>query len=747
MHSIATLTTKDKDPEFVQGSDHSPEPGHTLLGRIMENRLTRRLLHSGGPALLMIGLYYLSREISMFGVVGYSVGFAVGMLALLAIPGWVIVARLLHIDWNRFFWIIPVAGLGFQILVVLAVYVPTTLWNSGLALPIIFPAVSASSLSIIGWVSFQNRASGNGFHLWDWVRENRSIIMILFIGLAARTLMLPYSTTPAPDGALYLSQARNSVLEGTFSARVSGDSLVIPEWTSLGLSTHPFVVFALSVFFLIGDPSYGTGKLMALFSSLMLGAVCYYIARELFGAFAGLVAALLLALHPWFLFWSAVLYGPEILATLWLSTFLFILTYAKSNQMLTRRLALSLGVTAVLVLGSQYVLFWGIFLALPVLLAIQGRASLKHKTFLLTFSLVLVSIPFAYFASRPDFYILTEVPWAYWVASLGIPIALLVASQLRAHTWPGPLISVFAAMNVGFQVLLARAYLIKQFYSDSQLVSVPVSGILEPNQFYFRALFTNFDLNRVLATQLAFWELLAAGAGLVVVALALGSFLIRVSSECRTAFVGVAIAGSLFYTVGSTDTETVVVWSNYRFVLGFVPIIALLAASLIEPLARVMQTSLPRISRSRGLLPALLIALIVASYAPSYVEARQSIDIFDTASLWGPLVEWAQSTPPETIFLIPQPYLFNWLTQRSSFALHPAQDSPHQNLDSVISLIRQYRIDYLVILSNDAGSQQLIASYLSDPSHLPDGFDLAFQEVVGGISVWAYNVSLASVAQ
>src|SRR3989442_8433421 len=294
------------DPQ-ARGAEHvDPQ----LVPRIFVKQI-RRASRALVLPLCMPALYILAKQIQTVGTGGYIVSFVVALTALLVVPGYVIVDRFHSLGWSRFWVLMPLVGFGFQLLVILVIYVFVSPWyTGGFSFVSLFIAVSFAMLVLAGLFRTQRATRiARRASLLTLTKSNLTIVALLVLALTLRLYLSSYSTTPATDGALYLAQARNSILSGSFSAQVSGDNPVIPGWTTYGLSTHPFVVFGLTLFFLMGDLSYVTGQTMALFSSLMLVAVSYYVAREAFGQLAGIVAGLLTALNPWLIFWSVVLYG------------------------------------------------------------------------------------------------------------------------------------------------------------------------------------------------------------------------------------------------------------------------------------------------------------------------------------------------------------------------------------------------------------------------------------------------------
>src|SRR5207245_1252398 len=108
-------------------------------------------------------------------------------------------------------------------------------------------------------------------------------------------------------------------------------------------------------------------------------------------------------------------------------------------------------------------------------------------------------------------------------------------------------------------------------------VSIGTSGLLEPTQWYSRLWTSGFDT--LIVAQYGFWQLLAVSSGVTLFLLGVVLFSLKVGSKQKAPFILAMVAGSLFYSLGAIgkgflDPQ----WWNYRLVIGFVPILAVLAS-------------------------------------------------------------------------------------------------------------------------------------------------------------------------
>src|SRR5437867_2342262 len=136
----------------------------------------------------------------------------------------------------------------------------------------------------------------------------------------------------------------------------------------------------------------------------MVGA--FYLAGTLFGRLPSIAAGCMVALQPWLVFWSGVLYGPEISATVWLVVLLLLLSISTIQGSNTTVLSVLTAVSFILLLGSEYPIAWGLLIGFPFMFAfLKGKTS-GLRAFVASSALIVAGLPLLYFASRPDYYLL-----------------------------------------------------------------------------------------------------------------------------------------------------------------------------------------------------------------------------------------------------------------------------------------------------------------------------------------------------
>ncbi len=486
---------------------------------------------------------------------------------------------------------------------------------------------------------------------------------------------------------------------------------------------------------------------MSLFSGILLIGLSYYVARQAFGELPGIIAGILVALQPWLIFWSVVLYGPEILGSFLLTALLVLVSIQASKGALSAGSAALDAVIGLLLLGTEYPVFLSVFLVLPFIAVAFYPSVNRLRVIAISSCLVLLSAPLAYFASRPDFFILTQLSLLYPILVVGLMGALLVALILRGvRPWVKPLVVLFLFLNIGFQALLARADVAKLTIPATQLSTLPapLAGTLPSYQILTR-------LEDFFLLQLSFWHFARAALGDLIFVFGLVAVIYGRQLKDRLQYLLILVAGSLFYTIGPLNPDLLSPdWWNFRLALPFIPLVLILVSSLfrqvgqVGPSASMIKRSLTQLRKPLAIG---LVILIIVTSVPTYFQVSTSLSIFDHQALWGPVSNWANTTKPNSTFLVFDADLWNWMSSRTSVSLRvysnsvPSYDPQSYDLGAVISLIRQYRADYAIFDSSTAPTSQLVATYLADPTSAPYGFSLSFTNTASGITVWVYDVS------
>jgi hypothetical protein len=291
-------------------------------------------------------------------------------------------------------------------------------------------------------------------------RINRVDILLLLGFVVAISLRLWFQSFNndyiTSDGAWYCDLARNIVNLGVFGSKTIFTDPVRNVYNMNGFFDHQFVSFALALFFTIGGVNYFSAKLLLVFAGSVLVFPTYYLAKEVFNARVGLIAAFIIAIFPQLLFYSSILFGDEILNNLFflMMFYFFVLSFKNTDNVWYPFLA---GLFLYLTRGvwnysADFFLF-----AVPFLTILLSK---KVNVKLLIYSVLLPAIPILMFVTllgiRPE----------YWLPMMGV-FTLVEVMGLRSRD-----ISVKRLCLIFLFFMLFMNFGLIRAYTHSEIFSV-----------------------------------------------------------------------------------------------------------------------------------------------------------------------------------------------------------------------------------------------------------------------------------
>jgi hypothetical protein len=158
------------------------------------------------------------------------------------------------------------------------------------------------------------------------------VFYIFMFAFVFRFFYSSYNTMSLlPDASLYLDSARTIVSKGMFSSNVLHDES-LGTLAALGLSEHRFVIFIFALFFQISNVSMRSALLAIIFIGSLLVFPIYDVTKEFFGKNAGVLAAIMVSFHPLFIYFSSILFGPEISGLLFLLVSFYLIIEGGRNK-------------------------------------------------------------------------------------------------------------------------------------------------------------------------------------------------------------------------------------------------------------------------------------------------------------------------------------------------------------------------------------------------------------------------------
>ncbi|MHA1862958.1 MAG: hypothetical protein ACTSWA_04245, partial [Candidatus Thorarchaeota archaeon] len=230
-----------------------------------------------------------------------------GFVALIVIPGYFLSELLLPVRARNVGTSI-ILGIILSIIEIQFAFYLTYLGIESLSLVFLMLLLN-STVVIIGVLRRYIRDDTSSLIL---VGVPRYVIIIMAIAFILRILMSIISTNSiAPDASLYSDFARN-LLDGNFSSSIINDSAVISIDQGVNYIAHQGFAYITFLSFIITPPLLsGPSFILTIIGTIMIIPVSS-ITQQFQGENTSKWVSLIIALHPLYIYHSAVAYGPEI---------------------------------------------------------------------------------------------------------------------------------------------------------------------------------------------------------------------------------------------------------------------------------------------------------------------------------------------------------------------------------------------------------------------------------------------------
>ncbi|MEM3448547.1 MAG: glycosyltransferase family 39 protein, partial [Nitrososphaerota archaeon] len=240
--------------------------------------------------------------------------FVSGALSLLFLPGLIIVNTTINKEDTSIAFILT-SGLMLQLLNVYVLWV-IHIFYAPLNFVLLMCILTIIEVAFIMIFSYKHEST---FCISKGQIKQVDIALIAVVALYLILALYWQQYAPAPhsDGAAYMDMARNVVEKGDFYS-----NMLLPTNTwyyveySSGRHNHMFGYFAISLFFMLGNESLFSAKIMLIFTGMLIILVVYELVKKLFSANAARLAALITAISPEFLTHVGLVGGPEITSAL-----------------------------------------------------------------------------------------------------------------------------------------------------------------------------------------------------------------------------------------------------------------------------------------------------------------------------------------------------------------------------------------------------------------------------------------------
>jgi hypothetical protein len=589
------------------------------------------------------------------------------------------------------------------------------------------------------------------------LRENLWLITALSVFLIVSLYYQRYALSPHTDGAAYMDLARNLVKHGIYRSNMIYPKNVYSYIEmSTGLISYFYNYLLIAIFFMMGNISFLTAKIMLIFIHLLNVTLIYYITTLLFTKRAAFFASLLSATSPIILAHVGLAGGAEIPSTLFLlATIYTLLSFIYTAPSIYQQRK---GILAGILIGIAYYTWTNtgfILLLALVPYFIYSITCLKVASkkviftlFLLSFFLLILEIRFLMVLVR----MVIGIPLPTLFPFFFFMSLLFTRSRKTYEVLLPYLLALLAFFIIIYSFDLAQ-YSTPQLHeylqaSMPESALPPVSAAVRTTGLtQYLSLLTNFDA--MYRSWNNYWEVLMNFIGSLVIYFSLLSF-VRLNklkeSLLLTSFPLLhVLLWCLVVQYPSIQPRQQINVSIFYFMLA-----ASFIDFILEPEKHTGKKILFSIFLSKNLktsfdlkqLTAILFmaTIVLVNIYPSYQKGIDLMQSWDYKSIfgWDQAIDWIKTNTGENdVIMSRSANYFAWYTERR--IAWPPLDS-NSSLDDLIGSIRTHKAKYFLM---DMRAYYLYPNlrglYLNPGEFL--GARICFQSEVDGRKVIIYNVT------
>lgn len=261
---------------------------------------------------------------------------------------------------------------------------------------------------------------------------NKKLILIFSIAVIARMMLWILSDgSIAPDAALYSDFSR-SIINGQFNTLVINDSSVVWVFNDFAILPHQAFTYFFAISWLLIIPNVSGPSFILVIIGVLLIFPTFEIAKHFFGEFAAICVSTIIAIHPLFVFHSAVSYGPEIASLLLL---MFAALFLLNGVNASKKSLIVSGVLIGLVDAVWYANFY-IICFIGIILPLANYVISQRDDFLF---LVFLFLPLI----ARVFYFIFPLYMTLWIFLFGL---IIVADKFRRNFHLGKVFHFYLAI-------------------------------------------------------------------------------------------------------------------------------------------------------------------------------------------------------------------------------------------------------------------------------------------------------------
>jgi len=609
-----------------------------------------------------------------------------GLMVLVVIPGWLVSGFVIPKNLSNLGTTVLV-GLTLTLLQIHASFSLSLLLNVHIPLIIWLPAFSSAVVSACLLLYFVRGRSPGGNPLWSKITPD--LLLILLVAIAIRLgLWFLAQGAIAPDAALYADYAR-ALVEGNFESNVLNEGALTDLWNGTQGIAHQGFVYLFALSWLLIEPSVSGPTLVLGMVGVLLIIPCQQLASQFFGKVAAKWTGLILAVHPLFVFHSAVAYGPEITSLFFMLYAVLLLLGNGDGRSVTFLLA---GIVIGLVEVIWYPNFYIGCILLMILIVGSNRFEKRETLFFMAM------ICFAVL-SRVLIYQLALFVIC-WLLIIGCFLLLWrFKPEMKLHRTAPFFMGIIGIFGAWYWPLFVQ-----------QLGGGGINSVLGTKSALsmFMALFSA-SINLELLGRFVFFSIFHLSPILCII---IPVAFLRGEKKCNAILfllAGIIAGGGALVVLAFMSKETllpVYLFSDSRFFLFPITMFIISMGAFFEkrPWRDFNESSvLPRLKPSRRQRRLVLVAgLIILGFAPSYAVIPSGLALVNVEERFGwiglsSLIE--QIGDQDTVFLAERPRELSWLTGRRSatLILSSAGLGSRNVSDEVIALATDFNASFLVM--------------------------------------------------
>ncbi|MFW9803453.1 MAG: hypothetical protein ACFFFC_12410, partial [Candidatus Thorarchaeota archaeon] len=624
-----------------------------------------------------------------------------GFIAIIAIPG--VTLSAIFIPQRRLdLGIALLLGILIQILGIQLFYTIALLGGFSTQL-IVSVLILSGTVSIFGLLYIHSKNSSNAIKKALYFQKSWRLFGLILVAVALRTILASFADgCLAPDASLYADFARN-IQEGSFSTSTLNDVSVTSLTANVDYLAHHAFTYLFAISWLLTEPTIsGPIAILIIMGTLIILPVYSGIER-LYGKTSALWISGIIAIHPLFVFHSAVGYGPEIASLLFVAYAALLLSGEPGSFSF-----LATGMLLGLVDVTWYANFFVVCFAVPIVVLYQLRndGNTAYKS--------LALLPLAAFAR-----VFFKNPILFY----GVWVGIFLLLAFIVWKFPNVIPSRDALLYAGIAFVMiwwrwpVQVHAVFSDPSSTITQTVPlVNAVISPNIFHIIPNFMFFLIMHLSPTIVIFVFLSLLLGSLRSVSI--GLVIIGLLTSLGTLMVLSTISGSL---------NIIYFFSDSRFFLLLTLIFILSTAGYFSFLFRGSECppSCNRLAKRSGF----IVILIIIGLVPSYMLMPAGLTLINMEDRygWKGLSEIVDTLGDEnTVFLANRVREFSWYTGRRCAFLE-FSDEGLTNLNAsleMVGLAINFSAQYLLIDGYTIAKWKTLEFLLYSPISVDETIDL-----------------------